>query len=143
MDLPTYLQRYEPDELVRNGANEYCTKTHDSLKISKGLWIWNKHRIDGRSALDYLVKVRLMGFVEAVEHLPGLCPDLRICLAEMVVHGIHFARHRARQHAARGQEALLESPLTRFILYGSFTILQSAPRMSVPFVRRRPECRRR
>lgn len=76
MDLFSYLQRYEPDELVRSGTNEYSTKTHDSLKISNGLWIWNKHKMGGRSALDYLVKVRGMGFVEAVEHLAGLGPAI-------------------------------------------------------------------
>ena len=35
MDLLTYLQNYEPNELVRVSANTYCTKEHDSLKISK------------------------------------------------------------------------------------------------------------
>ena len=33
-DLLTYLQSYEPQELKRCGPNEYCTVTHDSLKIS-------------------------------------------------------------------------------------------------------------
>ena len=31
-DLLSYLQAYEPHELKRSGLNEYCTKTHDSLK---------------------------------------------------------------------------------------------------------------
>ena len=38
MDLLTYLQRYEPEELVHFSGNTYTTRTHDSLKISNGKW---------------------------------------------------------------------------------------------------------
>ena len=40
VDLLTYLQRCEPDELVHVGGNVYSTRTHDSLKISNGMWCW-------------------------------------------------------------------------------------------------------
>ena len=70
-DLLSYLQAYEPQELKRSGPNEYCTRTHDSLKISNGKWCWNSRGIGGRTALDYLVKVRGMDFVGAVEALCG------------------------------------------------------------------------
>jgi hypothetical protein len=69
IDLLSYLQQREPDELVRLGANSYSTKTHDSLKLSNGCWYWWSRGIGGRSALDYLIKVREMGFLEAVQHL--------------------------------------------------------------------------
>lgn len=69
MDLLTYLQRFEPDELVCLSAGTYCTKAHDSLKISNGKWHWFSRGIGGRSALDYLVKVKEMPFKEAVELL--------------------------------------------------------------------------
>jgi hypothetical protein len=69
IDLLTYLQTREPDELVHVAGNEYSTKTHDSLKISNNLWIWNSHGFGGKTALDYLIKVRGMGFLEAVETL--------------------------------------------------------------------------
>jgi hypothetical protein len=36
MDLLTYLQNYESQELVRFSGNVYCTRAHDSLKISNG-----------------------------------------------------------------------------------------------------------
>ena len=36
MDLLSYLQRYEPNNLKRVASNVYCTKEHDSLKISNG-----------------------------------------------------------------------------------------------------------
>lgn len=38
MDLPSYLQRYETNNLKRVASNVYCTKEHDSLKISNGKW---------------------------------------------------------------------------------------------------------
>lgn len=37
LDLLNYLQNYEPNELVHLGGKDYCTKTHDSLKISNGI----------------------------------------------------------------------------------------------------------
>jgi len=73
-DLLTYLQAYEPHELKRSGPNEYCTVTHDSLKISNGMWCWNSTGIGGKTALDYLIKVRGLPFVRAVETLCGNCP---------------------------------------------------------------------
>ena len=62
MDLLTYLQTYEPDELVHFSGDVYTTRTHDSLKISNGKWCWWSRDIGGRSALDYLIKVRGMAF---------------------------------------------------------------------------------
>ena len=70
-DLLSYLQTFDPYELKRSGPREYCTRTHDSLKISNGKWCWNSRGIGGRTALDYLIKVRGLDFVEAVETLCG------------------------------------------------------------------------
>ena len=67
MDLLTYLKNYEPYELVHFSGNTYTTKTHDSLKISNGKWMWWSRGIGGRSALDYLIKVRNYTFMEAVQ----------------------------------------------------------------------------
>ena len=67
MDLLTYLRTYEPGELVRYSGNTYCTREHDSLKISNGKWMWWSRGIGGKSALDYLIKVKGLDFVEAVE----------------------------------------------------------------------------
>lgn len=71
MDLLTYLQHYEPNELVRFSGNTYTTKTHDSLKISNGKWMWWSQGIGGYNALDYLVKVKGYSFLEAVETIMG------------------------------------------------------------------------
>jgi len=69
MDLLTYLENYERDELVHVRGRMYATKTHDSLKISNGKWTWWSRGIGGRSALDYLIKVRGFFFTDAVEHI--------------------------------------------------------------------------
>ena len=67
MDLLTYLKNYEPYELVHFSGNTYTTRTHDSLKISNGKWMWWSRGIGGRSALDYLIKVREYSFLDAVQ----------------------------------------------------------------------------
>ena len=73
VDLLTYLQLNEPYELVKHkyGSDEFRTATHSSLVISKGLWFWNKGQVGGKSAIDYLMKVRGMDFVNAVETVLG------------------------------------------------------------------------
>ncbi len=71
MDLLTYLQYYEPQELVHFSGNVYTTRSHDSLKISNGKWCWWSRNIGGRSALDYLIKVRGMTLPEAVIQIDG------------------------------------------------------------------------
>lgn len=71
IDVLTYLQNYEPQELVHVSGNIYCTKTHDSLRISNGKWCWFSQGIGGKSALDYLIKVGGYSFLEAMETLVG------------------------------------------------------------------------
>lgn len=75
MDLLSYLRAYEPSNLVRVGGNVYCTREHDSLKISNGKWYWWSRGIGGVSTLDYLIKVKDYGFVEAVEALTGVSTE--------------------------------------------------------------------
>ena len=58
VDLLTYLRCFEPQELVHFGGSTYCTREHDSLKISNGKWCWFSRGIGGYSALNYLIKVK-------------------------------------------------------------------------------------
>ena len=69
IDLLTYLQTYEPTELVHVRGNTYCTREHDSLKISNGKWMWWSRGFGGNSALDYLIKVKGMQFIDAMKIL--------------------------------------------------------------------------
>lgn len=71
LDLLTYLRTYEPQELVHFGGGTYCTREHDSLKISNGKWCWFSRGIGGYSALDYLIKIKEIPFTQAVETIMG------------------------------------------------------------------------
>lgn len=76
IDLLSYLQQAEPDELKQIGHN-YFTKTHDSLCISpSGIWHWQSRHIGGTTALKYLIEVRGMSFYDAARHLldKGIAP---------------------------------------------------------------------
>ena len=65
-DLLAYLKENEPDNLQRIGTETYCTKEHDSLKISNGMWHWFSRHIGGKNALDYLIEVKGYSFTQAV-----------------------------------------------------------------------------
>ena len=71
VDVLSYLRSYEPLSLRKSkGANnEYHLAEHNSLKISNGKFHWFSRNVGGHSALDFLMKVRGMGFVDAVRHL--------------------------------------------------------------------------
>lgn len=69
VDILSYLQTHEPGNLKKSGGNEYRLIDHDSLKISNGYWHWFSRGIGGKTALDYLIHVRELPFVEAVRLL--------------------------------------------------------------------------
>ncbi len=71
MDLLTYLTYYEPGNLRHVSGNVYSTVEHDSLIINNGKWCWFSQGIGGKSALDYLIKVKGIPFREAVERIIG------------------------------------------------------------------------
>ena len=72
VDLYSFLQIHDPDELVPCKGGSFCTATHDSLKISNGKWFWFSRGFGGATALDYLVKVRNMDFIDAVRCVNGV-----------------------------------------------------------------------
>lgn len=72
VDLLTYLQANEPQELKQAGPGRYTTVTHGSMVISNGKWYWNRGGFGGVNALDYLVKVCGMDFMDAVEAVSGV-----------------------------------------------------------------------
>lgn len=71
MDLLTYLRNYEPGELVKVANGTYCTREHDSLKISNGKWYWFSRRVGSSTALDYLIHVKGYSLPAAVETILG------------------------------------------------------------------------
>ncbi len=77
-----FLRRYRPGELVKADSHgEYQLRGHDSFKINgeTSKFHWKSRDIGGKSALDYLVKVEGMKFVDAVlalcEESPGYIPS--------------------------------------------------------------------
>jgi len=75
MDLLTYLRYHDPTELIHLSGGVYTTRTHDSLKISNGKWMWWPQGIGGASALDYLIKVKGYRFTQAVGMILGTEAD--------------------------------------------------------------------
>ena len=67
MDLLTFFKNYYPEELVQETRTQYCTKTHDSLKMSNGFWNWCSVGIGGKNAVDYLEKVMDMKFPDSAQ----------------------------------------------------------------------------
>lgn len=66
VDLLTYMEQQEPDNLVKLSPNVHRLVEHDSVILSHGLWHQKSTGIGGRSALDYLVEVRRLSLPEAV-----------------------------------------------------------------------------
>jgi len=69
IDLLSYLQHHKPEELAFDSRNSYKTVSHDSLKISNGMWYWFSRGIGGKTALEYLIQVEGYSFTDAVSHL--------------------------------------------------------------------------
>lgn len=81
MSAIEFLQKYRPNSLVKSSAHgEYQLAEHDSFKINaeSSLWHWKSRDIGGKSALNYLIYVEGVPFVEAVrllcEESPGYVP---------------------------------------------------------------------
>ena len=94
IDLLTYLQTYEPTELVHVRGNTYCTREHDSLKISNGKWMWWSRGFGGTSALDYLIKVKGLQFMDAMKILSD---DNELALDNPLVLGEHSKNKGTRK----------------------------------------------
>ena len=69
IDLLTYFKLVNPNELVNEGNGLYTTKTHDSLKISNGVWNWFSRGVGGKNAIDYIMEDEQVSFIEAVRIL--------------------------------------------------------------------------
>lgn len=69
IDLVTYFRTYMPNELVKASNNEYTTRTHDSLRMSNGLWNWCSRGFGGRNAIDFVQKTQNMNFNDAANYV--------------------------------------------------------------------------
>lgn len=69
IDLLTYFEICEPNELVQDSKTQFSTKTRSSLKMSNGLWNYFKKGVGGKNALDYFEKVLGYKFPKSAEYL--------------------------------------------------------------------------
>jgi hypothetical protein len=70
ISIEEYILTHEPNNIKRVG-NAYYLKDHDSLEISNNLWNWHSQGVGGKNVIDFLMKVRGFGFVDAVRQLDG------------------------------------------------------------------------
>jgi len=68
-----YVMRYEADQYKRVGRG-YRLKNDDAFAVGENGWYCHKNQIGSRTALDYLVKIKGYGLVDAVCFLLGERP---------------------------------------------------------------------
>ena len=64
INLLSYLQQYEPNSLIKIGRH-YESVIHEGLTIPNKKWQWKDKRLSGKSAIEYLVYVEQMNFIDA------------------------------------------------------------------------------
>lgn len=83
MSAIEFLRRYRPEDLIPSSAHgEYELRSHRSFKINgdSSVWHWKSRDIGGKSALDYLIHVEGVSFVNAVLQL---CADSPVYIPAM------------------------------------------------------------
>ena len=70
MNLYQYMQLCEPDNFKPEGPGQFRHKGHSSLTFAEdGSWTYFKTNATGRTALNYLIAVEGVSFVEAVREI--------------------------------------------------------------------------
>lgn len=70
MNLYQYMQLCEPDNFKPEGPGQFRHKGHSSLTFAAdGSWTYFKTKATGRTALNYLIEVEGVSFVEAVREI--------------------------------------------------------------------------
>lgn len=64
MKLLTYLKQFEPQSIIKTGRH-YESVIHDGLTITDKKWQWKDKSLSGNTAIEYLVFVEEMRFVDA------------------------------------------------------------------------------
>ena len=128
VDLFTYLQACEPQELVHVSGNVYCTREHDSLRISNGKWCWfsrgiGEARFHGDvSGSDKHYSFALPACVEnPAVHLCECAIDVMSYATLCKLDGMDWRRHNLLSLAGiyqpkkKIEESKLPAALTRFL----------------------------
>ena len=119
MTAMEFLSRYRPNELERaSSPGEFQLKSHDSFKINgeSSVWHWKSRDIGGKSALDYLVYVEGVRFVDAVERLCSEAPSFQPILLKTARERPPFALPSAAPDNARVFAYLLGRGISREVI---------------------------
>lgn len=64
MNLLTYLKQFEPHSVIKIDRH-YESVIHDGLTITNKKWQWKDRNLSGKTAIEYLVFVEEMRFIDA------------------------------------------------------------------------------
>ena len=77
IDLLTYLKIFEPNSITKVGRH-YESCIHHGLVITNEKWQWKELHLSGKSAIQYLVFVEEMSFIDATYLLSKCLKELGI-----------------------------------------------------------------
>ena len=92
-----YILSHESGAFNQVGSG-YRLKEHPSLVVNDKGFYWHSCDIGGRTALDYLVKVRGYAFVDAVSHLTNKSPAPKPASKKSIPAWQMHKDHQPRQH---------------------------------------------
>lgn len=77
IDLLTYLKSFEPNSILKVGRH-YESCIHHGLVVTSKKWQWKELHLSGKSAIQYLVFVEQMDFIDAAYLLSKCLKELDI-----------------------------------------------------------------
>lgn len=77
IDLLTYLKIFEPNSIIKVDRH-YESCIHQGLVITNKKWQWKELHLSGKSAIQYLVFVEQMSFIDAAYLLSKCLKELGI-----------------------------------------------------------------
>lgn len=104
MNLYQYMQLCEPDNFKPEGPGQFRHKGHSSLTFAEdGSWTYFKTKATGRTALNYLIAVEGVSFVEAVREINRIQGGVRPSFQPVKAPSPLPRRNRQRNSGCRSQ----------------------------------------
>ena len=102
MNLYQYMQLCEPDNFKPEGPGQFRHKGHSSLTFAEdGSWTYFKTKATGRTALNYLIAVEGVSFVEAVREINRIQGGVRPSFQPVKTPHTLPRRNRRRNSSCR------------------------------------------
>ena len=104
MNLYQYMQLCEPGNFKPEGPGQFRHKGHSSLTFAEdGSWTYFKTKATGRTALNYLIAVEGVSFVEAVREINRIQGGVRPSFQPVKAPHPLPRRKRQRNSGCRSQ----------------------------------------